>query len=297
MENLRASVIIPAYNAEKTLRQCLDSVLGQTYKNYEVIVVDNNSTDKTKDIIKEFQSKNKEVRYLFEATRARGAARNTAEKAADGDIILMTDSDCIVPKGWIEGMIKPIISEGYDAAQGFEENISDDFWSRYRQIKSLEKFERVDENNIIGKIDTKNFAIKREILKNLGFTERKYLSGNDTALSIKLAKNNLKVKFLTGIKVKHFHPNSLKEVFRKQIYRARWTTIITRDNIDFLKNTNFLRETNQTMWTLIKFFPGLIKTTLLRGFNYAYYDLITGLSWRIGLVSGWLLNRDRHLFL
>ena len=54
----KISVIIPVYNGEKTLRQCLNSVLNQTYGNYEIIIVNNNSTDKTKEIIKEFQLKN-----------------------------------------------------------------------------------------------------------------------------------------------------------------------------------------------------------------------------------------------
>lgn len=287
MINPKVSIIIPVYNGEKTLEQCLTSILKQDYENYEIVVVDNNSTDKTKEIIKDFQSKNKEVKYLFEPTRARGAARNTGEKTASGEIILMTDSDCVVPEVWIKRMIKPILSEGYEAVQGFEENIPDDFWNRYRHIKFTERFEKIKMSEVIGKIDTKNFAIKGDSLKKTGFTSRKYFSGNDAELSIRLAKNKLKIKFLSDIKVGHFHPSSLKEVFRKQIYRARWTAIITSDNIDFLKNTDFLRETNQTPWTFIKFFPGLIKTALLRGPKYAYYDLITGLSWRLGL-----LNRD-----
>ena len=52
MKNPKVSVTIPVYNGQRTLRHCLSSVLNQTYKNYEVIVVDNNSTDKTKEIIK-----------------------------------------------------------------------------------------------------------------------------------------------------------------------------------------------------------------------------------------------------
>ncbi|GAI47839.1 unnamed protein product, partial [marine sediment metagenome] len=66
------SIVIPAYNAEKTLRQCLLSVLNQTHRDYEVIVVDNNSTDKTEKIIKELQRKNKKIKYIFEKRKGRG---------------------------------------------------------------------------------------------------------------------------------------------------------------------------------------------------------------------------------
>jgi len=283
----KISVIIPVYNGEKTLKQCLGSVLSQSYKNYEVIVVNNNSTDKTKEIIKSFQKRNKDkkVKYLFEQQKGRGAARNTGEIMAEGKIILMTDTDCIVPKDWIKNMVKAI--EGHDAVQGFEKNIENNFWSRYRQINSKKKCEKEEIKNPIGRIDTKNFAIKKDVLKKIGFTSRKYISGNDTDLSIKLVKNKLKVKFLKDIKVKHFHPNSLKKIMKKQIYRAKWTTIISHDYQNFLKNTNFLKETNQTPWTFFKFFPGLIWTTIKKGIKYTSYDFIVGISWRIGLIYGW----------
>ena len=79
------SIIIPVYNGEKTLRQCLSSVLNQTHENYEVIVVDNNSTDRTEELIKEFQDKGRKMEYLFEPQRGRGAARNTGERTAKGN--------------------------------------------------------------------------------------------------------------------------------------------------------------------------------------------------------------------
>lgn len=286
----KISVIIPVYNGEKTLKQCLDSVLNQTYKNYEIIIVDNNSTDKTKEIIKEFQKnekgKNKKIRYLFEPIRGRGAARYKGEINAKGEIILTTDSDCIVPKNWIKEMIKSI--KGYDAVQGFEESASNDFWSECWQIDSERKYERENMKNPIGKIDTKNFAIKKNVLKKIGYTSRKYFSGNDTYLSIKLAENNYKVKFAKNIRVKHFHADSLKEIFKKQVYRAKWTVIITRDHIHFLKQTDFLKDTCQTPWAFFKFFPGLFGTLIKKGFKCTYYDFVVGIAWRIGLIEGWL---------
>jgi glycosyltransferase involved in cell wall biosynthesis len=284
--NPKVSVIIPVYNGEKTLKGCLDSVLNQNYNNYEIIIVNNNSTDKTKDIIKELQKKDKKVKYLFELKRGRGAARYKGEINAKGEIILMTDSDCIVPKNWVEEMIK--IIKNYDAIQGFQEAISDDFWSKYKQINSEKKYENEDMKNPIGKIDTKNFAIKKNVLKKIGYTSRKYFSGNDTELSIRLVKNNYKIRFMKNIKVKHFHADSLKEVFKKQIYRAKWTSIITKDNKDFLKKTDFLKDTCQTPWSFFKFFPGLFGTLIRKGFKYAYYDFVVGIAWRIGLVKEWL---------
>lgn len=288
MKNQKISIVVPVYNGEKTLRACLNSILNQIYKNYEVIVVDNNSTDKSKEIIQEFCDKDSRVKYVFEQERLRGAARNTGEKFSKGEVILMTDSDCVIPKNWVQDMIKPILDDDYEAVQGFEEEgVNTGFWSKQEEMRYLKNMEYLKNSIALGNIDTKNFAISISALKDIGFTNRKYFSGNDTVLSIQLQKNDFKLKYLYSARVKHFHPNSFKEVIKKYYYRAFWCTTITKDYKNYLKNTDFLKETNQTPWTFFKFFPGLARTLVLRGFRWAYYDFVTGFAWRIGLVCGW----------
>jgi len=249
-KKMKVSVIIPVYNSEKTLKQCLNSVLNQGYKDYEVIIVNNNSSDKTEEIIKDFREKSKKIKYLFEEKRGIGASRNTGEKKAKGEIILMTDSDCIVPENWVESMIEAI--KGYDAVQGFQEAVSNNYWSKYKQKISEEKYKNENMKNPLGKIDTKNFAIRKEVLRKIGFTSRKYFSGNDTYLSIKLTENNCKVRFVKDIRVKHFHATSFKKVFGRKIRWGKWTAIITKDYKNFLKNTTFLRDTCQTPGSFFK---------------------------------------------
>ncbi len=284
MKNPKVSVIIPVYNGQRTLRLCLGSILDQTYKNYEVIVVDNNSTDNTKNIIKEFQTKNKIIKYAFEKEQKIGAARNTGEKLVKGSIVVMTDSDCIVYPDWIENIIEPIINKEYAAVQGFEENMNNNFWGKNiqkqneRRIRYLEKAK-----DAIGMIDTKNFAISMEVLKIIGFTDRKY-NGNDTDLSIRFQMQNLKLKFLSNIKVKHFNPFSCKDIMKRYFNRAAECAKISKDHKHYLKHTSFLKQTNQTVWTFCKFFPGLLKTLLIYGPGYTYFDFITGISWRAGLL-------------
>lgn len=142
MKNPKVSVIIPTYNAERTLRQCLDSVMNQTYKNYEVIVVDNGSVDKTKEVIGEFQKKDGRIKYLFEARRGRGAARYAGEINAKGSVILTTDSDCIVPKNWIKEMIKPIIKNRQKAVQGTIKSKVINYWTKHIQRELDERVRR-----------------------------------------------------------------------------------------------------------------------------------------------------------
>ena len=283
------SVIIPVYNGEKTLGQCLHSVLHQTYKNYEVIVIDNNSTDSTSEIIKSFQQQSKKIRGLFEEKRGRGAARYKGEINARGEIILMTDADHILPENWIAKMMTPLLKKECDAVQGAHEVMAGNFWGKQLQSDVSRKFaEDAKKSSAIGRIDTGNFAISKDALQRIGFSSRKYVSGNDTELSIRFQKNNLVLTFLKDAKVQHNHVSSFREIACKYFLRAFWCSRITKDYRAYLGQTDFLRETNQTPWSFVKLFPGVIKALIGDGYKKASFDLVTGLAWRLGLVYGWM---------
>jgi len=278
----KVSLIIPVYNGEKTLSDCLNSVLNQTYNNYEVIVVDNNSTDKTKEIIANYQSNNSNIRYVFEPERKRGAARNSGERKALGDIILMTDSDCIVPSDWITRMIEPVIKNECDSVQGSQTDITDNYWSRQEQIRYLEREKNT--HTVINRVDSKNFAIKKDFLEKVGFSSRAYYTGNDTELSIRLQKNNCRIKFLNEVKVRHHHANSLSGVIKQQYTRAYCCRMMAQEHQDYLKSTNFLQMTAQTWETFFSFFPGLIGALIKQGCKWTYFEFVAGMAWRAGLI-------------
>lgn len=87
------SVIIPVYNAERTLREALDSVLGQSLRNIEVLCVDDGSTDSSRDIVREYAEKDARVRLLEQKNLYAGVARNTGIGAARGDWLFFLDAD------------------------------------------------------------------------------------------------------------------------------------------------------------------------------------------------------------
>jgi len=93
---MKVSVVIPAYNEEANIARCLDSIHNQTEKAYEIIVVDNNSSDKTARIAKEHGAK-----VTFERRRGIIPARNRGFDEANGDVIVRTDADTLVPRNWI----------------------------------------------------------------------------------------------------------------------------------------------------------------------------------------------------
>lgn len=108
---LRVSLVLPAYNEAADLRQCLDAVSKQTTKPYEVILVDNNSTDETVAIAKQYPF----VRILHEPRQGVLYARARGFDAARGDIIGRIDADTIIPSDWIQ-RVREIFAESDVAA-------------------------------------------------------------------------------------------------------------------------------------------------------------------------------------
>ena len=216
----QVSVVIPVHNGEKTLRKCLESVSNQTYGNYSIIVVDNNSSDRSKAIIKEFQKQNSNLSYVFEQEQGRAIARNAGINSAKGEIIAMTDSDCVVPKNWIEELVGPIVKGKESAVMGFEYSLVGSFWAGNVQQDESEWVQRNLEGKYINTIDSKNFAIKKSLMKKLMFDPNlKRCIDLDLALRL---KGLSKVRFLPAVKVGHLHPGSFWKTFAVNFDKAYW---------------------------------------------------------------------------
>lgn len=105
---MKVSVIIPAFNAEKTIKKTIESVLKQSFKEFEVIIVNDGSTDDTKKILEEFKGK---IKIIDSKHKGISAARNTGVRKAKGEIIAFLDSDVTVEKDWLNKLVKPFEEE------------------------------------------------------------------------------------------------------------------------------------------------------------------------------------------
>lgn len=110
------SVIIPVYNVEKYLRECLDSVCAQTYRNLEIICVDDGSTDASGEICDEYARSDARVRVIHQKNGAASAARNAGLDAAKGSYISFVDSDDIIHPRFIETLYEGIQDTGAQIA-------------------------------------------------------------------------------------------------------------------------------------------------------------------------------------
>lgn len=108
MEEKLISVIIPVYNQEQYLEQCLDSVINQTYKNLEIIIVDDGSTDYSSKICKYYEKLDKRIKYYYKENSGCGETRNYGLDRANGEFIYFLDSDDYIAPEMIKTLANSI---------------------------------------------------------------------------------------------------------------------------------------------------------------------------------------------
>lgn len=107
---MKLSVIIPTYNEEKSIGECLSSLDKQTYPDFDVVVVDDGSNDGTLRILKDLKINNYDLRILEQEHKGPGAARNLGTKEVRGNILVFVDADMTFDKNFLKNLTRPIVS-------------------------------------------------------------------------------------------------------------------------------------------------------------------------------------------
>jgi glycosyltransferase involved in cell wall biosynthesis len=172
------SVLVTVRNCERYIRACLLSILNQVFTDFEIIVVDDISDDKTQEIISQFTDPR--IKY-FKNERLLGlaASRNQCLKYASGDYVFFTDADCTVSKNWIDQGLKYLRAKNCIGVEGRTVYVSE----QYMPTRS----DDVVENNSGGQYPTCNMAYIKKILNNIGgfYDGYTYLEDRDLALRAK----------------------------------------------------------------------------------------------------------------
>ena len=130
MGNELVSIIVPVYNTEKYIRQCLDSILNQTYQNFECLLINDGSSDNSADICREYVAKDTRFRYFEKENGGVSSARNLGIECSGGAYITFIDSDDWVDSDYLEVLYSALIEEQADIAVSTYKkfNISDNCW-------------------------------------------------------------------------------------------------------------------------------------------------------------------------
>ena len=113
----KISVIIPVYNVEKYLSACMESIINQTYKNLEIILVNDGSTDSCPQICEEYAAKDNRIKVIHKKNGGLSDARNIGLKQATGDLISFVDSDDVVSLGFYQKLLNAFIENNADIAE------------------------------------------------------------------------------------------------------------------------------------------------------------------------------------
>ncbi|MGO5074106.1 glycosyltransferase family 2 protein [Clostridium sporogenes] len=242
---MKVSVIVISYNIQDCIAQCLDSLNNQTYKEFEIIVVDDGSCDNTMNIIKEYKKLNKNIKLIQKDNGGPASARNVGLRNSNGEYILFIDGD-----DWIE---PDTIEKMYSEAQKFNADIviSDFFVNNGNEqtihkgnstkaVKNIDVIRNLFLSNIIP--SALNKLYKKSLFDdyNIYFDEELF-SGEDLEINTRLfyfAQNivTLEEPFLHYVK----RPNSLSH----QNNRNKLTIYKAISKIElFLKRTNLYDDT------------------------------------------------------
>lgn len=124
---MKVSIVVPVYNAEKYLTKCVSSILAQTYRDLEIILVDDGSTDSSGEICDSFAQSDKRIRTLHKENGGVSSARNMAIDIAMGDFIVFVDSDDYIHPEYVEYLLSLCIENQCKEAQVSYRYVHDDF--------------------------------------------------------------------------------------------------------------------------------------------------------------------------
>ncbi|MDO8574417.1 MAG: glycosyltransferase [bacterium] len=196
-EQSLVSIIIPAYNVEGFIKNAVESALGQTYSNIEIIVVDDGSTDKTEDILSPY-IKEKKIKYIRQSNLGLAGARNTGIKEAQGKYIALLDADDEFLPEKIKKQVKALeVNPDYgicycDIIHFFEGNPRKFYHHRYT-YQSGNLFEPLLEKQFINPLSV---VIRKDVLAKWGVFDPELRHTEDWELWLRLSHAGIKFYYL-----------------------------------------------------------------------------------------------------
>lgn len=214
---MKISVIIPTFNEQDVILDCLKSLSHQTIQDFEVILVDDGSTDDTVKLIKKFRSPKFGVKLYRQNHLGAGVARNLGAKHARGEIFVFVDSDMTFDKKFLQDLTSPIVKGKTKGTFSKNEYVSnwDNIWAQCWNINEGWEAKKRHPKNISDKQKVFRAILRSEFDRVGGFTSGGYT--DDYSLADKL---RYEADAVSGALFYHKNPSSLGEIFK----HAQWVS-------------------------------------------------------------------------
>jgi len=210
----RVSVVVCSYNAERTMEQCLASLEHLNYPDYEVIVVNDGSTDRTLEIAERYPY----CRIISQPNMGLSVARNVGAEAATGSIVAYTDSDCVADPDWLTYLVTKMVSADLAACGG--PNFpppEDSLVPAAVAVSPGGPTHVLLEDEVAEHIAGCNMAFRRDVLLELGGFDPLYrAAGDDVDICWRFQDAGYTIGFAPAATVWHFRRNTVKAYLSQQ---------------------------------------------------------------------------------
>lgn len=285
---MKVSVIIPTYNEEKTIGECLTSLLRQSYKNIEVIIVDDGSTDTTLQILQNFQFTIYKLQIFKQKHKGAGAARNLGAKEAKGEILVFVDADMVFKEDFIEKLVEPIIGgptslkelRGVKGTFSKDEYVSnwDNVWARCWNINQGWMDKRRHPKRYPNKQKVFRAILKSEFERVGGFDPKRGYT-DDWSLSERLG---YKAQAVDGAVFYHENPDNLREVFLQAKWAAKRPYKLGKIGALFALLRSSLPES---------ILSGVFKALIKKEFSFVLFKIVYDFGTFIGVLESLLFKK------
>jgi glycosyltransferase involved in cell wall biosynthesis len=228
------SIVIPVYNDPEGIRETVNTICKQTHDRYDVILIDNNSNDKTPILINKLTKKYPNIISAKEEIKIQSsyAARNTGIKHASGDVLIFLDADMWVPETWIESMASALEDKRADYLGCNVEVVADDqptFWERYEQSFSF-PVETYLENKHFA--PTCALAVRRKVFDDVGLFDHRLESGGDKEFGQRVHRAGFKQGYAEDVTAYHPARDSFEALRSKALRIGRGRAQMRRHHSD-----------------------------------------------------------------
>ena len=219
------SVVIPAYNAERTLVECLAALQQQSGDALEVIVADDGSSDRTAAVAAEHGA-----RVVQQNRQGPAAARNLGLAQACGEIVIYTDADCVPAPDWVEQMSAPLADEQVSGVKGAYATRQRQVVARLAQLEFEERYALLARHKYIDFFDTYAVALRKSALQTQGSFDTFFPVANneDVELAYRLAEGGYKIVFNRKAIVFHRHVAGWRAYTWLKFWRGYWRMQVYR---------------------------------------------------------------------
>ena len=292
----KVSVILPIYNVEKYLDRCVNSILNQTLKDIEVILVDDGSPDKAPQMCDEFAKKDCRVKVLHQKNKGAGLARNEGIKIANGEFYAFIDSDDYVELDMLEKMYNIALERKLDAVCCGISNLNPDGSLKFNQY-CYPEYTELNSNDDCKKVVVETIRTKRKVInpkltqshrwavwrfifkasvfkeQNIQFLSERDVFSEDLSVNVQFLTHANRVGYLPDFMIYHCYNNESLTAQRSKITDYRRLTNQFVWLWEYCSDNNYPERINKAIcdWAILKL---LINTNLIAKSQMKYSDKV-----------------------